>query len=220
LLQWIAATGAAITLAGALTLGGGDHSVYRQILVDTMSAFFRAQAGPAAGSAPTIMGMSQADFVALLTSLVPFMAAAIFCIVLTVNVWLAAKAVKISGRLVRPWPDLSALRMPQASLGIFAGSGLLALLPGFVGVAGAAMAGATGIAFALQGFAFVHHVTLGRPGRAAMLAFAYVSAVFFGGTFLPLMAILGMADVAAPIRARLAARRGPRPPSGGAPPSP
>src|SRR5499426_2503955 len=48
-------------------------------------------------------------------------AAAVFSTVTNLfNLWLAARIVRISGRLARPWPDLAALSLPPLSAGLLA----------------------------------------------------------------------------------------------------
>ena len=112
----------------------------------------------------------------------------------------------ISGRLPRPLPAVSDLRMPMSALWALLAGACLDLAPGFVGVAGLALAGALTLAFALQGLACLHQITRGRPGRGLILTFAYVLTIFFGGTFLPLMALAGIVDTATPLRRRLSRR--------------
>ena len=147
------------------------------------------------------------------------MAATVFSLALALNFWAGAKVVSLSGRLPRPWPSLPMARMQPSALGVFGGAVVLALLaPGFIGVAGGAAAGGLGMMFALQGLALLHLVTRGRPARGALLTLAYLLAIFFGGTFLPLLALAGVIDTATPLRDRLV-RPDPRN-RGGGPPSP
>ena len=99
--------------------------------------------------------------------------------------------------------------MPRLALGILAAALALAFLSGWPAIAGRAVAGGLGMAFALQGLALVHAATRGRPGRGAILSLTYVLTVFFGGTVLPLLAIAGIVDTATALRRHVA----PPPPS-------
>src|SRR5262245_5375065 len=48
-------------------------------------------------------------------------AAAVFTTIINLcNLWLAARAVKVSSRLNRPWPDISAMALPASALGLLA----------------------------------------------------------------------------------------------------
>ena len=70
----------------------------------------------------------------LLVAVVPAAAAVFSTITNTLNLWLAARIVKFSGRLRRPWPDLSALRLPAATSGLLALAIAGSFLPDLLGV--------------------------------------------------------------------------------------
>lgn len=212
LLLWIAATAAAVIVIGTVAIGRGDHEAYRSVLSRAVEAFLRAGERLGADNPlPPVAGMEGARFVGLMVALVPAIAASVFCLFFVVNAWLAAKAVAVSGRLPRPWPYLPATRMPLTAVALLAGGFVAAFLPGFPGVAGMALIGALAMGFALQGLALLHHLTMGRPGRASLLLGTYLLTIFFGGTILPLMTVLGILDSATPLRRRFALSSGPMP---------
>jgi hypothetical protein len=208
ILLWIAGLAATITLIGVLALGQGDEAAYRAALQRAIEGVVRferdMQGGDAAAQPP---GSLSPAIMAMLIAAVPFVAAMMFSFVLTLNLWLAAKVVAISGRLPRPWPAISEAAMPRAGLAVLAAAVLLALLPGMPGIAGLALSGAVATAFALQGLAVLHAISRNRPGRSFVLGFAYMLVLFVGHTVLPLLALAGMADTAFGLRARL--RSGP-----------
>ncbi len=210
LLLWVAAAAALVTLAGVMALGSGDYEGYRTALRTSLAAILRSGATPPPqGAAPDTVE----NLVDTLVSAVPYIASAVFALVFTLNLWLAARVVQTSQRLIRPWPYLPATTMPRQALLLMAGAIVLSLAPGFIGVAGLSLAGALTIAFALQGLAFVHETTRGRNARVAILTGLYVLIVFVGHTVLPLLAVLGMADIAMALRQRLASRAaGPKTP--------
>ena len=210
LLLWVAAAAALVTLAGVMALGSGDYEGYRTALRTSLAAILRSGATPPPqGAAPDTVE----NLVDTLVSAVPYIASAVFALVFTLNLWLAARVVQTSQRLIRPWPYLPATTMPRQALLLMAGAIVLSLAPGFIGVAGLSLAGALTIAFALQGLAFVHETTRGRNARVAILTGLYVLIVFVGHTVLPLLAVLGMADIAMGLRHRIASRTaGPKTP--------
>jgi hypothetical protein len=210
LLLWVAAAAALVTLAGVMALGSGDYEGYRTALRTSLAAILRSGATPPPqGAAPDTVE----NLVDTLVSAVPYIASAVFALVFTLNLWLAARVVQTSQRLIRPWPYLPATAMPRQALLLMAGAIVLSLAPGFIGVAGLSLAGALTIAFALQGLAFVHETTRGRNARVAILTGLYVLIVFVGHTVLPLLAVLGMADIAMALRHRIASRTaGPKTP--------
>ena len=212
LLLWIALTAAAVILIGTVAIGRGNAEAYRSALSAAVETFLRVGERTASGSPlPPVAGMEAASFIGMLVALLPVIAASVFCLFFTVNTWLAAKAVAVSGRLSRPWPYLPGTRMPTAAIILLAAGVLAAFGPGFVSTAGTALVGALSMAFALQGLALLHHLTHGRPGRTGLLVGTYLLTIFFGGTILPLMTLMGILDSATQLRRRLALSPGPMP---------
>jgi len=136
-------------------------------------------------------------------------AAAVFSTITNVfNLWLAARVVKISGRLKRPWPDLAAWTLPTSTPAFLAAAIAGSFLPDLLGVLFGAFAASLLMAFAMLGFAVLHAITRGMSSRALVLAAVYAAAVVLGWPVLA-MSILGLAEAAFNIRGRVARRRGP-----------
>jgi hypothetical protein len=136
-------------------------------------------------------------------------AAAVFSTITNLfNVWLAARIVRISGRLPRPWPDLAALSLPPLSAGLLAAAIAGSFLPDLVGVLFGAFAASLLMAFAVLGFAVLHAITRGMGSRAIILAGVYGLTIVFGWPVLA-MSLLGLAEIVLNIRGRVARKRGP-----------
>jgi len=136
-------------------------------------------------------------------------AAAIFSTVISViNLYLAARAVKVSGRLTRPWPDLPALTLPGSALGCLLAAVAGTVLPDLLGVFSRILAGGLLMAFALLGYAVLHAITRGMPSRFFLLAGVYVASFVIVWLLLA-VALLGAAEVLFSLRARVAHKRGP-----------
>jgi len=136
-------------------------------------------------------------------------AAAVFSTIINVlNLWLAARVVKISGRLKRPWPDLAAWTLPTSTPAFLAAAIAGSFLPDLLGVLAGAFAASLLMAFAMLGFAVLHAITRGMSTRALVLAAVYAATVVLGWPVLA-MSILGLAEAAFNIRGRVARRRGP-----------
>jgi hypothetical protein len=136
-------------------------------------------------------------------------AAAVFSTVTNLfNLWLAARIVKISGRLARPWPDLAALSLPPLTAGLLAAAIAGSFLPDLVGVLFGALAASLLMAFAVLGFAVLHAITRGMGSRAIVLACVYGLTIVFGWPVLA-MSLLGLAEILLNIRGRVARKRGP-----------
>ena len=136
-------------------------------------------------------------------------AAAIFSTITSVfNLWLAARVVKISGRLKRPWPDLAALALPPSSSALLAAAIAGSFLPDLAGVLSGVFAASLLMAFAILGFAVLHAITRGMRARIIMLTGLYAAAAVFGWPVLA-VALLGLAESILNIRSRVARKRGP-----------
>jgi hypothetical protein len=136
-------------------------------------------------------------------------AAAVFSTVTSLfNLWLAARVVKISGRLARPWPDLTALALPAISAGLLALAIVGSFLPDLIGVLFGAFAASLLMVFAVLGFAVLHALTRGMSGRPVVLAAVYGVTMVLGWPVLA-MSLLGLAETALNIRGRVARKRGP-----------
>ena len=160
---------------------------------------------PAESTAPQSQGDAQtgekADDLAsevadALASAAPAIAAQGLTILFTFYLWAAARIVQISGRLLRPWPDLPSTVMPRAALLVFAAALTLAMVPGYPGALGIALIGAFSAAFALQGLAAFHDRSRGRPGRFALLAGRYVLLFLTQGVAMLALILFGIADTA------------------------
>jgi hypothetical protein len=136
-------------------------------------------------------------------------AAAVFSTITNLlNLWLAARVVKISGRLTRPWPDLAALSLPATAAGLLAAAIAGSFLPDLVGILSGAFAASLLMAFAILGLAVMHAITRGMSSRGVVLAGLYATTVVFTWPILA-MSILGLAEIILNIRGRIARRRGP-----------
>ena len=152
--------------------------------------------------------LTEKSLIDLLVVAVPPAAAVFSTITNLVNLWLAARIVRISGRLTRPWPDVAALTLPPAASGLLAAALAGSFLPDLFGVLSGALAASLLMAFAILGFAVLHAITRGLSSRPIVLAGTY-AATFVVGWPVLLMSILGLADTILDIRSRVAGKRGP-----------
>jgi hypothetical protein len=190
LVLWAAVIGTAI-VAAAVPNFGTDQQSLQAALRKTYERILRDQ-----------------SLIDILVVAVP-PAAAVFSTVTNVfNLWLAARVVKISGRLKRPWPDLAAWTLPTSTPVLLAAAIAGSFLPDLLGILAGAFAASLLMAFAMLGFAVLHAITRGMSTRALVLAAVYAAAAVLGWPVLA-MSILGLAEAAFNIRGRVARRRGP-----------
>ena len=190
LVLWAAVIGTLI-VAAAVPNFGTDQQTLQAALRKTYERILRDQ-----------------SLIDLLVVAVPPAAAVFSTIINVFNLWLAARVVKISGRLKRPWPDLAALTLPASTSGFLAAAVAGSFLPDLLGILAGAFAASLLMVFAMLGFAVLHAITRGMSSRALVLAAVYAAAVVLGWPVLA-MSILGLAETAFNIRGRVARRRGP-----------
>ncbi|MEZ5816577.1 MAG: hypothetical protein R3D44_05810 [Hyphomicrobiaceae bacterium] len=112
----------------------------------------------------------------------------------TLNLWLAGKITLFSGRLARPWPDLTLIRFP-AGFGLALAAALgLSLLPGLAGLLASGFAGGLFFAYALVGLAIIHHTTRGLPARPLILWGVYLTVLLFNTTALIVVALIAVLE--------------------------
>lgn len=122
--------------------------------------------------------------------------------------WLAGRVVNVSGRLRRPWPELSAMTFPAITPNLLAVTAVCVLLAGLVGMISSVFAASLVTAYAVLGLAVLHAITRSMSGRGLVLAGVYVTIVFIWPVLL-LLALFGLADMAFDLRRRIGGRRGP-----------
>jgi hypothetical protein len=149
------------------------------------------------------------SLVDLLVIAAPPAAAAVTSLLNVLNLWLAARIVRISGRLARPWSSLSALALPPQAWGLLVIALGGSFLPDLFGILCGVWAASLIIVFAILGVAVLHWTTQGMGLRTLLLASVYASAAVLGWPVL-LIALLGLAENMYNIRARIARKRASR----------
>ena len=124
------------------------------------------------------------------------------------SIWLAARIVNLSGRLRRPWPELSAMTFPAMTPNMLAVAMFCVLLAGLVGIISSVFAASLATAYAALGLAVLHAITRSMNHRGLVLAGIYTAIVFIWPLLL-LIALLGLVDTAFNIRGRFSQKRGP-----------
>jgi hypothetical protein len=197
LVFWAAIIGALVIAVAVLNFGTDKETFQTEI----RSAFERALRAQGQTQIP-----GRADtgrVIDILVVALPPAAAVLLTILNTFNLWLAARVVKVSGRLRRPWPDLSMMTLPNFTPGVLAAAIAGSFLPDLAGLLAGVLAASLFMAYAIMGFAVLHAVTRTMSGRTFALIGAYFAVVVFGWPILA-MSMLGLAESAFNLRARFA----------------
>jgi len=196
---WISVLATLTTFASLLTIGTDSDSI-------TTSQHQAMSRILSAAGVPPSAEMDQV--IDAVIKVAPAAAAMFATLMLTLNLWLAAKITATSGLLRRPWPDLKSTALPPmtlvalfAAIGFCFSGGLFAML--------AIIITATLLmAYALSGFAVLHTLTLALKSRTFWLGSTYALVVMFVWPVLAMVA-LGLADAAFGLRQRFWQRQPP-----------
>ncbi|MBX9774599.1 MAG: DUF2232 domain-containing protein [Xanthobacteraceae bacterium] len=199
LVLWAAIIGTLVIVVAILGFGT-DKAAFQAEMRKAFERAFSTQGGTS-----PIPGRTDAKrLIDILIIALPPAAAVLLTILNTFNLWLAARVVRVSGRLRRPWPDLSSMTLPSVAPGLLAAAIAGSFLPDMPGVLAGVLAASLFMAYALMGLAVLHAITLQMGGgRIAVLIIAYFTIIIFGWPILA-MSLLGLAETAFNIRARFA----------------
>jgi hypothetical protein len=206
LLLWAAFIGTALTMLAVPGLGTDSDSVQAAL----REIFERALRTQAPANVPTA---EIEPWIGKLVAVVLPAAAASITLVNIVNLWLAGRVVSISARLRRPWPDLSALTLPRFAVALLAIAVFFSFLPDLLGMLADIAVASMITVYAAIGFSILHAITKGATFRTYLLFAAYstvvISALLLFRPPVLAIALLGLADTAFNIRARIVRKHGP-----------
>lgn len=129
----------------------------------------------------------------LLVRALPAASAIVWFSVMLLNLWTAARVATVSGRAIRPWPDISAMTYPPAVALGFVASLLGTFAPGILSIIATGFAGAFLLAYVLLGLV-VLHVMAGKTAYKFVLLSALYVGIFVFGWFSLVVAFVGIGD--------------------------
>ncbi|GGE46939.1 membrane protein [Agaricicola taiwanensis] len=206
LVLWAAAIAIGIAGLSALVIGG-SVSGYEALLRENLLGLLNN--GGAAAMLPE--GMTPENTADLIVFVMPPAFAAFSLVITLINLWIAARVARASGRLIRPWPDLVMTRFPTAVLPTFTLAVLVMFLPDPFAFFGRIAATVLLLLLALIGLTVIHFATRGSASQPFVLIATYLLLFVQIGTLF-VVAVLGIAEQLFGLRARIAARRSSSPP--------
>jgi len=159
-----------------LPLIGGSYDVLKSPLDD----FYRqlaAKAAPELGL-KELSDQQLAALADLTVILLPGAFAAYWLGIFTLNLYLAGRIARASGRLERDWPDLAAMSLPAGFPLLIALALAAAFVPGALSVVGSSFTGGLLFAYLLAGLALIHY--LARHRAPWILWLVYAALIVFG----------------------------------------
>jgi hypothetical protein len=209
LVAWAAAL--AGLLAGILVLAlGYDQDTYRESIREILSHSVLKELDR---DGTLLTEENIGNLAAVLARALPAAFAVIWLTVTLFNLWMAGLIVQVSGRALRPWPDLHALDLPNGLVLLFAAALAASFIPGLPGLLATGLAGALLFAYVLQGLSVIHVYSQGVPMRGLLLAAVYLGILLLGWVAI-VVAILGLAEPLLGLRQRAQPTNPPSNPNG------
>jgi hypothetical protein len=175
----------------SVPLFGTDIETYRTNLQGILDKTFFEQLP---GGMPESLDKEKlAPVVELLIRALPAASAIVWFTVMILNMWTAGRIITVSGRAMRPWPDLAMMNYPgHFALG-FVASLLGTFAPGILSIVATGFAGAFLVAYVLLGLVVLHVMARKSPFRFVLLATLYMGIFLFGWVAL-VVAVVGIGE--------------------------
>jgi hypothetical protein len=189
ILLWIVVFATIVTVATLLTMGSDAATIQKTLRTGWLELV-----------EATGLTLNDATLDALVL-VAPVGAEIAAVVMLTVNLWLAAKIAATSGRLHRPWPDLKSTALPMTAIAILFAAIVCCFAGGLLAIMAQVLTSGLSIAYAMTGFAVLHTLTLAMKSRALWLGCIYAVVAGFAWALLAI-ALLGLADAVFGLRQR------------------
>ena len=191
---------------------GVDFETYKKTIRATFEQVLKLQARVSGDQPLKLPGVQSPErFLDTLVAIMPPAAALLSMLTSLINLWLAGRVARVSGRLRRPWPDLTAVSLPLAAAVLLGVSLVVSFAGGMPGFVAAIAVSLLMVAFAIAGFSALHAITRNVNARTWLLAGAWFAVMLLGWPLL-FVALLGIADTIFDLRGKVAARKPPFPP--------
>lgn len=139
-----------------------------------------------------------------IVAVLPAALAAYWVAIFALNLYLAGRIVRASGRLARDWPDLASMAYPPGfPLLVALAIAVATFAPGVAGIAGTSFSGALMFAYLLAGIALVHFIARGRAPW--LLWIMYAGLLLFGPYVGFALIIAGLLEPALRLKRRFGA---------------
>ncbi len=196
LLLWLAAFASLTTITALLSLGFDATTITDVLKRGLTRVLGMRDAG----------GLEAADadkdkVVTMLVAIAPVAATIVAMVTLTLNLWLAGKITRTSGRLPRPWPALGTIAFPPMTLAALSLAIALCFTGGLLALFSQIVTAALVMGYAFIGFAVLHTLTQATAMRGLWLGSSYAVVMVFGWPLL-VIALIGIADAVFGFRQR------------------
>lgn len=191
IVAWATLWAALAATAGILSIGT-DPDAIRKSLQELLDKTLFAEGMSPGGTKVT--PEQKTAFAALMTAFLPWAFATTWFTIAMLNLWAAGVVTARSGRLARPWPDLSSISLPPGMALAFGASVLGMMASDMLGLVASCFASALLFAFMLVGLGIMHRLTRGYAIRPILLAIVYAGLLMLPPFSNLLVAMLGLAE--------------------------
>jgi hypothetical protein len=199
-------------VAFAVLQFGTSLETYQSTIRSAFERVLKMQARIADDQPLKLPGVKNPEqFLNTLVAVMPAAAAVLSMLTNIINLWLAGRVARTSGKLRRPWPDLTTISMPLTAALVLAAALVISFMTGMPGFIAAIAVAVLSVAYAIVGFSVLHAITQGFAARTWILAGAWIGVVLFGWPLI-FVALFGIADSIFDLRGKAAARKPPHPP--------
>lgn len=189
--------------AVAIRATGGSVEEIKTALKGTIERFIETQGQIPGAGAENLTPERINQLTELMVQVLPAGTATIWTLIAVLNLYFGGKIAFQSGRLIRPWPDLTLTTVPR-SLGLgFALAALVSFAGGLPGLIASCFIWAFAICFLFQGLAVIHQVTRGIQFRGGLLFTVYLALLLFNPFSGILIALIGIAEPISPMRRQM-----------------
>lgn len=196
----MAAVWAGVLATLALLTTASDVDGIRAAVRATIERMVKSGSVPVPGAQTGTIGDAEIDAMAMLMTLsMPGILATMWMVIAVLNLWLAGHATHFSGRLARPWPDLSELVLPRWFPLVFAAAIAGTFMSGYGGLVATAFASAFFFCYLLVGLAIIHYVTRGMGARPMILTALYMALVLLNPLSGFVVSLIGVAEPMSPL---------------------
>ena len=116
LVMWAAFLAVLFILVGDRAISASMRRASAPACTSSLLNCLQVETGEPPGAPLTVPGISNAQrLIDFLVSALPLAGAVLATITNLLNLWLAGRVVKFSGRLTRPWPELAHMSFPEAA---------------------------------------------------------------------------------------------------------
>ncbi|MDP4823004.1 MAG: DUF2232 domain-containing protein, partial [Aestuariivirgaceae bacterium] len=185
-------------VVASILAAGPDAESFRNLVRATANAMMEPQL-----QSMSVEERAQAGgIIDFMVVALPMLSAALWLVTLYANMRMAGAVATASGKGLRPWSAFGEMRFPRMAGTALAGTAVLSVVPGTIGVLASVFAAAFCTAFMLLGLSVIHGLMASHKAKGALLFALYFALSVLNWVLVLPLAALGLVDLFTDIRAR------------------